>query len=154
LKSSAVRIAGFRRLKNKRCSRVANNQLLPDVPLSLVYPSEERLNIVVVEGLFNSMKVGGIVQLNLRTFCVAAIAIIGSTAIASAQGSTDRNGNAMGSQNVGQGTTGGTGKDNKATTGLNRTSPSQNDPNGSPSAPPSAKQGPQGDPSKANDAPK
>ena len=46
-------------------------------------------------------------QINLRIFCVAAAVIVGSTAIASAQGSTDRNGNAMGSQNVGQGTTGG-----------------------------------------------
>jgi len=93
-------------------------------------------------------------QINLRTVCVAAAVSIGSTAIASAQGSTDRNGNAMGSQNVGQGTTGGAMKDNKATTGMNRASPSQNDPNGSPSAPPTAKQGPQGDPSKANDTPK
>jgi hypothetical protein len=110
LKSAAVRIAGFRLLKNKRCSRAANNQSLPDFPLSLVYPSEERLSTVVVEGLFNSMEVGGIMQINLRTFCVAAITIIGSTAIASAQGSTDRNGNAMGSQNVGEGTTGGPGR--------------------------------------------
>jgi hypothetical protein len=92
-------------------------------------------------------------QSNLRVFCVAAAVIMGS-AIASAQGSTDRNGNAMGSQNVGQGTAGGAGKDNKATTSMNRTSPSQNDPNGSPSAPPTTKQGPQGDPSKSNDAPK
>src|SRR6478672_11845480 len=60
IESAAVRIAGFRRLKNKRCSRAANNQLLPDFLLSLVYPSEERLNIVVIEELFNSMKVGGI----------------------------------------------------------------------------------------------
>jgi hypothetical protein len=113
---------------------------------------EERLNIWAVEGPFNSMKVGGIMQINLRIFCVAAAVMVGSTAIASAQGSTDRNGNAMGSQNVGQ--TGGAGKDNKATTGMSRTSPSQNDPNGSPSAPPTTKQGPQGDPSKSNDAPK
>jgi hypothetical protein len=90
-------------------------------------------------------------QINLRTVCVAAAVIIGSTAIASAQGSTDRNGNAMGSQNVGQGTTGGAMKDNKATTGMSRTSPSKNDPNGSPSASPTTKQGPQGDPSKSNE---
>lgn len=93
-------------------------------------------------------------QINLRMVCVAAAVIVGSTVVASAQGSTDRNGNAMGSQNVGQGTTGGAIKDPKATTGMNRASPSQNNPNGSPSAPPTTKQGPQGDPSKANDAPK
>ena len=93
-------------------------------------------------------------QFNRRTVYVAAAVIIGSTAVASAQGSTDRNGNAMGSQNVGQGKTDGAMKDNKATTGMSRTSPSQNSPNGSPGAPPTAKQGPQGDPSKANDAPK
>ena len=92
-------------------------------------------------------------QINLRIFCVAAAVIVGSTAIASAQGSTDRDGNAMGSQNGGQGTTGGTGKYNKAT-GMNRTSPSQSNPNGSPGAPPTTRQGPQGDPSKTNDAPK
>jgi hypothetical protein len=93
-------------------------------------------------------------QINLRIICVAAAVIVGSTAIASAQGSTDRNGIAMGSQNVGQGTTGGAVKDNKATTGMSRTSPSKNDPNGSPSESPTTKQGPQGDPSKSNDAPK
>ncbi len=93
-------------------------------------------------------------QINLRTVCVAAAVIVASTTMASAQGSTDRNGNAMGSQNVGQGTTGGAIKDNKATTGMSPTSPSQNSPNGSPNAPPTTKQGPQGDPSKANDTPK
>ena len=71
-----------------------------------------------------------------------------------ASGSTDRNCNAMGSQQIPQATTGGATHDNsKATTGMTRTSPSQHDPNGSPSAPPTAKQGPQGDPFKANDAP-
>lgn len=93
-------------------------------------------------------------QINLRTVCVAAAVIVASTTMASAQGSTDRNGNAMGSQNVDQGTTGGAIKDNKATAGMSRTSPSQNSPNGSPSAPPTTKQGPQGDRSKANDTPK
>ena len=44
--------------------------------------------------------------------------IIGSTAIALRSGEYHRNGNAMGSQNVGQGTTGGAMKDNKATTGM------------------------------------
>jgi hypothetical protein len=100
------------------------------------------------------MKQEPMMQVNLRTVCVAAAVIIGSTAIASAQGSADRNGNAMGSQNVGQGTTGGAMKDKGATTGMNRNSPSQNSPNGSPGTPPTAKQGPQGDPSKANDTPK
>jgi hypothetical protein len=40
---------------------------------------------------------------------------------------------------------------NKGTTGMNR---GTNAPNGSPNAPPKATQGPQGDPSKANDTPK
>src|SRR3954470_12869669 len=100
------------------------------------------------------MKQEPMMQVNLRTVCVAAAVIIGSTAIASAQGSADRNGNAMGSQNVGQGTTGGAMKDNKATTGMSRTRPPKNAPNGSPSAPPTTKQGPQGGPSKSKDAPK
>ena len=39
----------------------------------------------------------------------------------------------------------------KGTTGMSQRS---NAPNGSPNAPPTATQGPQGDPSKANDAPK
>jgi hypothetical protein len=93
-------------------------------------------------------------QRNLRTVCVAAAVFIGSTAVASAQGSTDRNGNAMGSERVGQGKAGGAMQDDRATTGVNRTGPSKADPNGSPSAPPTTKQGPQGDPSKANDTPK
>ena len=81
------------------------------------------------------------------TVYVAAAVIISSTAAASAQGgSTDRNCNAMGSQQIPQATTGGATHDNsRATTGMTRTSPSQHDPNGSPSAPPTAKQGPQGD---------
>ena len=49
---------------------------------------------------------------------------------------------------------GGAMHDNRATTGMSRTSPTQDDANGSPNAPPTAKQGPQGDPSKANDTPK
>lgn len=85
---------------------------------------------------------------------LAAAVIAASTTMASAQGSTDRNGNAMGSQNVGHGTANGVAKTNQDTTGMNRASPSQNNPNGAPGAPPTTKQGPQGDPSRANDAPK
>ena len=85
-------------------------------------------------------------QINLRMVCVAAAVIVGSTVVASAQGSTDRNGNAMGSQNVGQGKTDGAMKDNKATTGMSRTSPSQNSPNGSPGAASHCKARPTGRP--------
>ena len=86
------------------------------------------------------------------TVYVAAAVNIGSTAAASAQGgSTDRNGNAMGSQQIPQATTGGATHDNsRATTGMTRP-PSQHDPNGSRARLP-AKQGPQGD--QTNDAPK
>jgi hypothetical protein len=89
------------------------------------------------------------------TACLVAAALAGSTAIASAQGgSTDRNGNANGSQNVGNGAMKGGAMHNgtTGTTGMSRTG--QDSPNGSPGAPPTAKQGPGGDPSKNNDAPK
>jgi hypothetical protein len=42
----------------------------------------------------------------------------------------------------------------QGTTGMNVKHSEQDSPNGSPSAPPTSKQGPGGDPSKNNDAPK
>lgn len=94
-------------------------------------------------------------QAKIKTIAVVAAAfIIGSTAIASAQGgSTDKNGNAMGSERVGNGMTGGGAmQNNTGTTGMNPGTKS--DSNGSPNMAPTSKQGPQGDPSKKNDAPK
>ena len=89
---------------------------------------------------------------------VAAV-LAGSTAIASAQGgSTDSRGNAMGSERVGNGTQSNTGgamhQGAQGTTGMNAKRSEQDSPNGSPNAAPTSKQGPGGDPSKNNDAPK
>lgn len=85
--------------------------------------------------------------------CTAAALILGSTAIASAQGGmTDRNGASNGSQHVGNGP--GT-QQPSGTVGTSNTVRSERDsPNGSPGAAPKAKAGPAGDPSKDNDAPK
>jgi hypothetical protein len=77
--------------------------------------------------------------------------LVGSTAIASAQGgSTDRDCNAIGSQHVGNGgsmTNGAMHNSAHATTGM---SSGRSNPNGSPMRHPL----PQGDPSKDADAPK
>jgi hypothetical protein len=90
----------------------------------------------------------------LKTDCLTAMVVIGSTAIASAQGgSTDRNGNAVGSQHIGNGTSGAMHNGAHATTGMNSDAARDN-PNGSPGSAPKAKEGPQGDPSRDNDAPK
>jgi hypothetical protein len=91
---------------------------------------------------------------NLRTVCLAAAVVVGSTAIASAQGGqTDRSGNSMGSQHVGNG--GGAMQHPSGTVGSSNTAKSQRDaPNGSPGGAPKAKAGPQGDPSKDEDLPK
>ena len=94
-------------------------------------------------------------KFKLTSVCIVAAALAGSTAIAAAQGgSTDRNGNAMGSQHVGNGAATTGGAMHNGTTGMSRNGPSQDSTNGSPSAPPTSKQGPGGDPSKNNDAPK
>jgi hypothetical protein len=100
-------------------------------------------------------------QSNLKIACLVAAVIASTTSIASAQGgSTDRNGNAMGSEHVGStgGTTSGSMHNGKmgtsGTTGMNRGGGEQGSPNGSPNAAPTSKQGPQGDASRDNDAPK
>jgi len=93
----------------------------------------------------------------LLTACLGAAALAICTGAASAQGgSTDRNGNANGSQHIGSGpaSAGAMHGGATGTTGMNRSAPSQNSPNGSPGAPPTSKQGPGGDPSRNNDAPK
>ena len=87
--------------------------------------------------------------MKVKAVYVAAVMIFGSTALAAAQGgSTDRNGNAMGSQHVGNGTA----RMHSGTVGMNRAG--RGDPNGAPGGAPKAKGGPQGDASKDADAPK
>ena len=85
--------------------------------------------------------------------CTTAALILGSTAIASAQGGmTDRNGASNGSERVGNGAAM---HQPSGTVGTSNTVRSERDsPNGSPGAAPKAKAGPAGDPSKDNDAPK
>jgi hypothetical protein len=86
----------------------------------------------------------------LITVCFVAAALAGSTAIASAQGgSTDRNGNANGSQGVGNGAL-----LQKGTVGMQNGRAGRDSPNGAPAAMPKAKAGPAGDASKDQDAPK
>jgi hypothetical protein len=92
-------------------------------------------------------------QTKLATAALVATVLAGGTAIAAAQGgSTDRNGNAMGSQNVGNGAAPGSAM--KGTTGINNSQSARDNPNGSPGGAPKAHAGPQGDPSKKEDAPK
>jgi hypothetical protein len=98
-------------------------------------------------------------MIKLRTICLAAAVIGGSPAIASAQGGmTDRNGDSVGSQHIGNsGGIAGTGAMQRpsGTVGSSNTIRSERDaPNGSAGTPPKAKAGPQGDPSKDEDAPK
>jgi hypothetical protein len=95
----------------------------------------------------------------VKTSCVVAALVLGSCGFASAQGgSTDPRGNAMGSERVGNGAPSATGgamhQGTPGTTGSSVRRSEQGSPNGSPSAPPTSKQGPGGDPSKNNDAPK
>lgn len=98
------------------------------------------------------------------TACLVAAALAGSSAVASAQGgSTDRNGNAMGSEHVGNGarhmgakhmgSRHMSARHMKGTVGMSGHTARDN-PNGAPGAMPKAKAGPQGDSSKDNDAPK
>jgi len=82
------------------------------------------------------------------TACVVAAALAAGTAVASAQGgTTDRNGNANGSQGVGNGA-----PMHHTTTGMHNGR--RDNPNGAPAAMPKAKAGPAGDVSKDQDAPK
>jgi hypothetical protein len=85
--------------------------------------------------------------------CTAAAFVLGSTAIASAQGGmTDRNSSSNGSERVGNGAAM---QRPAGTVGTSNSVRSERDsPNGSPGAAPKAKAGPSGDPSKDNDAPK
>jgi hypothetical protein len=94
-----------------------------------------------------------------KTSCLVAAVLVGSFGLAAAQGgSTDPRGNAMGSERVGNSTPSATGgamhQSAPGTTGSNARRSEQESPNGSPNAPPTSKQGPGGDPSKNNDAPK
>jgi hypothetical protein len=96
---------------------------------------------------------------SMSSVLLVAAVLAGSTAVASAQGgSTDSRGNAMGSERVGNGPTSKTGgamhQGTHDTTGMNTKRSEQESPNGSPNTPPTSKQGPGGDPSKNNDAPK
>jgi hypothetical protein len=84
------------------------------------------------------------------TACIVAAALAGSTAIASAQGgNTDRNGNANGSQAIGNGD-----PMKNGTVGVHNDRAGRDNPNGAPAAMPKAKAGPAGDASKDQDAPK
>jgi hypothetical protein len=96
---------------------------------------------------------------SMSSVLLVAAVLTGSTAIASAQGgSTDSRGNAMGSERVGNSAKSETGgamhQGAQGTTGMNAKRSEQDSPNGSPSTAPTSKQGPGGDPSKNNDAPK
>jgi hypothetical protein len=84
---------------------------------------------------------------NFPTTCLVAAVVIGIPAIASAQSvSTDRNGYAMGSRHVSSGIIGAMRNGAHVPTGMYSGS-QRTGPNGS-----MAKQGPQGDPTKDNDA--
>jgi hypothetical protein len=96
---------------------------------------------------------------SVKVSCLVAALVAGSCGIAAAQGgSTDSRGNAMGSERVGNGTpkasSGAMHQGTTGTTGSSTRRSEQDSPNGSPGAPPTSKQGPGGDPSKNNDAPK
>jgi hypothetical protein len=98
-------------------------------------------------------------KISIKAACLAAALLSSGTAIASAQGgSTDSRGNAMGSERVGNGPTvpsgGAMRQETPGTTGMNTRRSEQDSPNGSPNTPPTAKEGPAGDPSRDNDAPK
>ena len=84
------------------------------------------------------------------TICFVAAALAGGSATALAQGgSTDRNGNANGSQAVGNGA-----PMQNGTVGMQNGRAGRDSPNGAPAAMPKAKAGPAGDASKDQDAPK
>ena len=91
-------------------------------------------------------------RFNFPTAGLSAALVIGISAIASAQGgSTDRNSNAMGSRHVSSGAIGAMRNGAHWITGMNSGS-QRGGPNGSRNVAPTAKQGPQGDPSKDNGA--
>ena len=99
-------------------------------------------------------------RINFRTAFLAATLSVSGTVIAFAQGGmTDRNGDSMGSQHIGNGggTAAGGGEMQRpsGTVGSSNTIRSERDaPNGSAGTPPKAKAGPQGDSSKDEDAPR
>jgi hypothetical protein len=102
---------------------------------------------------------GMTVNISFNTVCLAAAVLAGSTALASAQsGSTDSCGNAMGSERIGNGVPtrdGARHQGMQGTTGMSNNKRSEQDnPNGSPNTPPISREGPGGDPSRNNDAPK
>ena len=94
----------------------------------------------------------------LRTACLVATMVIATTMFASAQGgSTDRNGNAIGSQHEGNGggTVGGMSGPAPGTTGMNTQRSQRDSPNGSPGAAPKAHGGPaHGDSSQKESGPR
>jgi hypothetical protein len=94
-------------------------------------------------------------NLDFRAACIAGALIISGTAIAEAQGgSTDRNGNAIGSEHVGNGAaTTMQPAGNTGTTGISSGGgqAARDNPNGSPGGAPKAHTGPGGDPSKSED---
>jgi hypothetical protein len=96
---------------------------------------------------------------SVKVSCLVAAVVVGTCGYAAAQGgSTDSRGNAMGSERVGNGApnakSGTMHQSAPGTTGSSMGRSGQDSPNGSPSTPPTSKQGPGGDASKNNDAPK
>jgi hypothetical protein len=112
-------------------------------------------------GLLNGLQQpkGMTMNISFNTVCLAAAVLAGSTALASAQsGSTDSRGNAIGSERIGNGVPirdGAMHRGMQGTTGMSNNRRSEQDnPNGSPNTPPISREGPGGDPSRNNDAPK
>jgi hypothetical protein len=98
-------------------------------------------------------------MIKLRTACLAGMMLVASTALVSAQGgSTDRNGNAMGSEHVGNGggaMGGPMSGPATGTTGMNTERSRRDNPNGSPGTAPKAHGGPAaGDASEKEAAPR
>ena len=94
----------------------------------------------------------------LRTACLVATMVVATTTFASAQGgNTDRNGNAIGSERVGNGggSMGRMSGPATGTTGMNTRRSQRDSPNGSPGAAPKAHGGPaHGDSSQKESAPR
>jgi hypothetical protein len=97
-------------------------------------------------------------MIKLRTACLVATMVVATTTLASAQGgSTDRNGNAIGSEHVGNGggARGGAMSGSTGTTGMSTRRSERDSPNGSPGAAPKAHGGPaHGDSSQKEAAPR
>lgn len=95
----------------------------------------------------------------ISTAGLVAALVIGGAAAASAQGgSTGPDGRAVASEHVGNGAMKGGAMHNGGTSGItigmSNSRAGQDTPNGNPNRPPTAKQGPVGDPSRDSDAPK